>query len=150
MISFSDLTVMRGSRVLIDGASASIYPGQKVGVIGRNGCGKSTLFAAIEGEVSPEGGTLSVPKDLTISSVAQQTPALDTSAIDYVIEGDRELSELLKEKERVYASGDGEKIALIEDRLGIAGAWTVKPRAEELLHGLGFAESAFEKPVKEF
>ncbi len=141
---------MRGSRVLIDGASASIYPGQKVGVIGRNGCGKSTLFAAIEGEVSPEGGTLSVPKDLTISSVAQQTPALDTSAIDYVIEGDRELSELLKEKERVYASGDGEKIALIEDRLGIAGAWTVKPRAEELLHGLGFAESEFEKPVKEF
>lgn len=136
--------------MLIDHASATIYPGQKVGIIGRNGCGKSSLFAAIRGEIAPEEGTLSVPRDLVISSVSQQTPALEISALDYVISGDRELAALLEEKERVYAFGDGNKIALIEDKLGIAGAWTIKPRAEELLHGLGFSEHEMEKAVKEF
>lgn len=141
---------MRGSRVLLEHAAAAIYPGQKVGVIGRNGCGKSSLFAAIKGELAPEKGTLTVPKDLTISEVSQQTPSLDAPALEYVISGDKELAALLREKEQAYAKGDGNEIALAEDRLTTAGIWTIRPRSEILLHGLGFADDEMEKPVKSF
>lgn len=136
--------------MLLDHAQATIYPGQKVGVIGRNGCGKSSLFSAITGSISGESGKISLPKDTVIAQVAQQTPALSISAKDYVIEGDRELSELNQKREQAYASGDGEKIALIEDEIGCKGGWTISSRAEELLHGLGFAESEMQKAVKEF
>ena len=141
---------MRGSKYLLENASASIFPGQKVGIIGRNGCGKSTLFAAIKGEIAPELGSLTVPRNFKISAVSQQTPSLDISALDYVKRGDKDLAELLAQKEKAYAENNGEKIALIEDKLGIAGAWTIDSRAKILLHGLGFAEDEMQKAVKEF
>ena len=141
---------MRGSKYLLENASASIFPGQKVGIIGRNGCGKSTLFAAIKGEIAPELGSLTVPRNFKISAVSQQTPSLDISALDYVKQGDKALTELLAQKEKAYAENNGEKIALIEDKLGIAGAWTIDSRAKILLHGLGFAEDEMQKAVKEF
>lgn len=141
---------MRGSKYLLENASASIFPGQKVGIIGRNGCGKSTLFAAIKGEISPELGSLTVPRNFKISAVSQQTPSLDISALDYVKQGDKDLTELLAQKEKAYAENNGEKIALIEDKLGIAGVWTIDSRAKILLHGLGFAEDEMQKAVKEF
>lgn len=141
---------MRGSKYLLENASASIFPGQKVGIIGRNGCGKSTLFAAIKGEIAPELGSLTVPRNFKISAVSQQTPSLDISALDYVKQGDKSLTELLAQKEKAYAENNGEKIALIEDKLGIAGAWTIDSRAKILLHGLGFAEDEMQKAVKEF
>lgn len=141
---------MRGSKYLLENASASIFPGQKVGIIGRNGCGKSTLFAAIKGEIAPELGSLTVPRNFKISAVSQQTPSLDISALDYVKQGDKDLTELLTQKEKAYAENNGEKIALIEDKLGIAGAWTIDSRAKILLHGLGFAEDEMQKAVKEF
>lgn len=141
---------MRGSKYLLENASASIFPGQKVGIIGRNGCGKSTLFAAIKGEIAPELGSLTVPRNFKISAVSQQTPSLDISAIDYVKQGDKDLTELLSQKEKAYAENNGEKIALIEDKLGIAGVWTIDSRAKILLHGLGFAEDEMQKAVKEF
>lgn len=141
---------MRGSKYLLENASASIFPGQKVGIIGRNGCGKSTLFAAIKGEIAPELGSLTVPRNFKISAVSQQTPSLDISALDYVKQGDKDLTELLAKKEKAYAENNGEKIALIEDKLGIAGVWTIDSRAKILLHGLGFAEDEMQKAVKEF
>lgn len=141
---------MRGSKYLLENASASIFPGQKVGIIGRNGCGKSTLFAAIKGEIAPELGSLTVPRNFKISAVSQQTPSLDISALDYVKQGDKSLTELLAQKEKAYAENNGEKIALIEDKLGIAGVWTIDSRAKILLHGLGFAEDEMQKAVKEF
>lgn len=141
---------MRGSKYLLENASASIFPGQKVGIIGRNGCGKSTLFATIKGEIAPELGSLTVPRNFKISAVSQQTPSLDISALDYVKQGDKDLTELLAQKEKAYAENNGEKIALIEDKLGIAGVWTIDSRAKILLHGLGFAEDEMQKAVKEF
>lgn len=141
---------MRGSKYLLENASASIFPGQKVGIIGRNGCGKSTLFATIKGEIAPELGSLTVPRNFKISAVSQQTPSLDISALDYVKQGDKDLTELLTQKEKAYAENNGEKIALIEDKLGIAGVWTIDSRAKILLHGLGFAEDEMQKAVKEF
>ena len=150
VIQLSDVTIMRGSKYLLENASASIFPGQKVGIIGRNGCGKSTLFAAIKGEIAPELGSLTVPRNFRISAVSQQTPSLDISALDYVKQGDKDLTELLAQKEKAYAENNGEKIALIEDKLGIAGAWTIDSRAKILLHGLGFAEDEMQKAVKEY
>lgn len=150
VIQLSDVTIMRGSKYLLEHASASIFPGQKVGIIGRNGCGKSTLFAAIKGEIAPELGSLTVPRNFRISAVSQQTPSLDISALDYVKQGDKDLTELLAQKEKAYAENNGEKIALIEDKLGIAGAWTIDSRAKILLHGLGFAEDEMQKAVKEY
>lgn len=141
---------MRGSKYLLENASASIFLGQKVGIIGRNGCGKSTLFAAIKGEIAPELGSLTVPRNFKISAVSQQTPSLDISALDYVKQGDKDLTELLAQKEKAYAENNGEKIALIEDKLCIAGVWTIDSRAKILLHGLGFAEDEMQKAVKEF
>lgn len=150
MIQLTDVTIMRGSKYLLEGASCSIFPNQKVGIIGRNGCGKSTLFAAIKGEVAPELGNISIPKGFKISSVSQQTPSLEISALEYVKQGDKDLCELLKQKEQAYKDNNGEKIALIEDKLGIAGAWTIDSRARILLHGLGFSEEEMDKSVKEF
>lgn len=150
MIQLTDVTIMRGSKYLLEKASTSIFPGQKVGIIGRNGCGKSTLFAAIQGDVAPELGTISVPKGFKISAVSQQTPSLDIQALEYVKQGDKDLMELLEQKQRAYNDNNGEKIALIEDKLGIAGAWTIDSRAKILLHGLGFSEDEILKPVKEF
>lgn len=141
---------MRGTKVLIEGASATILQGQKVGIIGRNGCGKSTLFAAIQGELSPDLGTIGIPKNLKIATVAQKTPALATSAIDYVMEGDKTVAGLLKRRAKAYAANAGEKIALLEDELGVAGYWTLKARAGSLLFGLGFGPEELEKPVAEF
>ncbi len=150
MISIQDFTMMRGTQVLLDHAQATVYPGQKVGIIGRNGCGKSSLFSAITGAVLGESGKISLPKDTIIAQVSQQTPALDISAKEYVIQGDHELAELNRKRDQAYATGDGEKIALIEDEIGCKGGWTISSRAEELLHGLGFAESEMQKAVKEF
>lgn len=141
---------MRGTKVLIEGASATILQGQKVGIIGRNGCGKSTLFAAIQGELTPDLGTIGIPKNLKIATVAQKTPALPTPAIEYVMQGDKTVSSLLSRRDAAYAANDGEKIALIEDELGVAGFWTLKARAGSLLFGLGFGPDELEKPIAEF
>ena len=141
---------MRGTKYLMQDASATIYEKRKVGVIGRNGCGKSSLFAALLGDLSPELGTISIPKNLTISTVSQQTPALEISALEYVIDGDKKLRSLQKQREEALALGDGNKIALIEEQLGLAGQWTIKSRTEQLLHGLGFGDDEFNLPVKDF
>ena len=150
MIALQDLTIMRGSKVLIDEASATILAGQKVGIIGRNGCGKSTLFAAIQGEIATEKGSIGIPKNLKISTVAQKTPALPTPALEYVMQGDKTVQELLQRREQAYSQNAGEKIALIEDELGIAGYWTLESRAGSLLFGLGFGPDELQKPIKEF
>lgn len=150
MIALQDITIMRGTKVLIESASATILQGQKVGIIGRNGCGKSTLFAAIQGELTPDLGTIGIPKNLKIATVAQKTPALPTPAIEYVMQGDKTVSSLLSRRDAAYAANDGEKIALIEDELGVAGFWTLKARAGSLLFGLGFGPDELEKPIAEF
>lgn len=150
MITLSDVTLMRGSRVLLQHATAALYDGHKIGIIGRNGCGKSSLFAAIQGEFSQELGTLSVPKGVRIAAVSQQTPALDEAALDYVIDGDKELRRLQQARSVAIQNNNGEQIALIEDKLGIAGAWTIKTRAESLMDGLGFSKNEMQRPVKEF
>ena len=150
MLHLNSATLQRGTKVLLDNSQLSMYDSQKVGVIGRNGCGKSSLFALIRGRLSLESGSISIPHDYKISEVSQQTPALSISALDYVKSGDLDICALLKQKDKAYAQNNGEAIALIEDQLLIHDYFTLDSRARILLHGLSFSEDEMHKEVKEF
>ena len=150
MIFFTDLTLKRGLSVLLDKTSATIHTGQKVGLVGKNGCGKSSLFALIKNELQPEGGEVSLPKNWSISWVNQETPALDCSAIDYVILGDREYTALNEQLEIANHENDGHKIATLHAQLDTIDAWTIQARAATLLNGLGFSTEQLSLPVKSF
>ena len=91
MIEIKNLTLQRGLKILLDKANATVNPGQRVGLIGKNGTGKSSLFALIKGEITQDGGDISIPKNWRMASVSQETPDLDISALDYVLQGDAEL-----------------------------------------------------------
>ncbi|MEG9533403.1 ABC transporter ATP-binding protein [Mannheimia indoligenes] len=150
MIFFTDLILKRGHSVLIENSSATIHTGQKVGLVGKNGCGKSSLFALLKNELQPEGGDVSLPKNWAISWVNQETPALDISALDYVIQGDREYTKLIAELDEANAKNDGNRIATIHSHLDTIDAWTIQARASTLLNGLGFSTEQLQLPVKSF
>ena len=150
MIVFSNLSLKRGQTELLENASATINPKQKVGLVGKNGCGKSSLFALLKKELSPEGGEVNYPANWRVSWVNQETPALDISAIDYVIQGDREYCHLQQELNFANERNDGNAIARIHGQLETLDAWTIQSRAASLLHGLGFSQEETTQPVKDF
>ncbi|HEY9546543.1 MAG TPA: ATP-binding cassette domain-containing protein [Solimonas sp.] len=150
MISLHTLTLRRGARTLLENATLTIYPGWRVGVIGRNGTGKSTLFAAITGELDADKGSLSLPKDLAIAVVAQETPSLPDLAIEFVLDGDIELRSLEARLTKAEDAHDVETISNIHERLNAIGGYAARARAATLLHGLGFADEAMERPVASF
>ena len=150
MIVFSNLSLKRGQTELLENASATINPKQKVGLVGKNGCGKSSLFALLKKELTPEGGEVNYPANWRVSWVNQETPALDISAIDYVIQGDREYCRLQQELKQANERNDGNAIARIHGQLETLDAWTIQSRAASLLHGLGFSQEETTQPVKAF
>ena len=150
MIIASDIELLRGGNPLIINASAKINPGQKVGLVGKNGCGKSSLFALIRHEISLDNGTLSYPTNWQVASVAQETPALDRSAHDYVLDGDSEYRQLEAALAQAEAADDGHKIAEIHGKLDAVGAYSIHARCSELLSGLGFSEDKQQLPVQSF
>ena len=150
MIFFSNLILKRGQTVLLENANATINPKQKVGLVGKNGCGKSSLFALLKNEIGAEGGEVNYPANWTLSWVNQETPALNTSALDYVIEGDRLYCRLQRELSQANADNDGNAIARIHAQLDTIDAWTIQSRAAALLHGLGFSQDELQRPVKSF
>ncbi|WGE58137.1 ABC transporter ATP-binding protein [Actinobacillus equuli] len=150
MIFFTDLILKRGQSVLLENTSVTIHTGQKVGLVGKNGCGKSSLFALVKGELQPEGGNVSLPKNWAISWVNQETPALEISALDYVIQGDREYTGLMSQLEKANQENNGNQIAMIHTQLDTIDAWTIQARAATLLNGLGFANEQLALPVKSF
>ena len=111
MIEIKNLTLQRGLKVLLDKANATVNPGQRVGLIGKNGTGKSSLFALIKGEIMQDGGDVSIPKNWRIASVSQETPDLDISALDYVLQGDAELQAFQTTLAQAEAQNDGMKQA---------------------------------------
>jgi ATP-binding cassette subfamily F protein 3 len=135
---------------LLEGADASINPGERVGLIGANGSGKSSLFALLRGELHTDKGEADFPPHWRISHVAQETPALDRPAVEYAIDGDTHLRSLEKQLAAAEASGDGIRIGEIHSHLGDADVYTVRSRAEQLLVGLGFKNEELEKPVSSF
>ncbi|MCT8566096.1 ABC transporter ATP-binding protein [Glaesserella parasuis] len=150
MIFFTDLTLKRGQTILLERANATIHTGQKVGLIGKNGCGKSSLFALFKNELPPEGGDASYPKNWSIAWVNQETPALDISALDYVIQGDREYTQLTAQLEQANLENNGNLIATLHAQLDTIDAWTIQFRASTLLNGLGFSTEQLQLPVKSF
>ena len=150
MIIFSSIQIRRGVNLLLDKASAKINPGQKVGLVGKNGSGKSTLFSLIKGEINTDAGEVSIPSQWQLSWVDQETPALDISAIDYVIDGDREYRSLEKQLAIANEKNDGNEIALLHSKLEDIDGWSIQARAATLLDGLGFSQEQIYLPVKSF
>ncbi|MDO9870451.1 ABC transporter ATP-binding protein [Glaesserella parasuis] len=150
MIFFTDLTLKRGQTILLEQANATIHTGQKVGLIGKNGCGKSSLFALLKNELQAEGGDASYPKNWSIAWVNQEAPALDISALDYVIQGDREYTQLTAQLEQANLENNGNLIATLHAQLDTIDAWTIQSRASTLLNGLGFSTEQLQLPVKSF
>ena len=169
MLRISQLTLSRGTRRLLDGADLTVHDRHKVGVVGANGAGKSSLFAAIRGELLPDAGAIELPPRWTLAHVAQETPTSDVPAIEYVLDGDRELREVeraLADAERAHASRDasnevpgephaaaerhGTDLAELHHRFEAIGGYGARARAATLLAGLGFGEAQQSLPVAQF
>jgi len=150
MIRFSQLSLRRGAKLLLDGADATLNPGDRIGLIGANGSGKSSLFALLRGELHADKGDAEFPPQWRVAHVAQETPALDRSAVEYAIDGDAFLRTLEKRLLEAEGSNDGLLIGELHAALGDAGAYTVRSRAEQLLVGLGFKHDELDQPVSSF
>ncbi|OOG46854.1 ATP-binding cassette domain-containing protein [Rhodanobacter sp. C01] len=150
MISFRHFALRRGTRLLLSDIDLVIQSGWRLGVIGRNGCGKSSLFAALQGKLESDAGELDMPGKLRLASVAQETPALPDAAIDYVLGGDEELAEAMRDEADAGERGDMEAMAKAHHRIEELNGYDGRARAGRLLHGLGFPPETHERAVKEF
>ncbi|OOX79425.1 ABC-F family ATP-binding cassette domain-containing protein [Snodgrassella alvi] len=150
MIEIKNLSLQRGNKQLLNNASLTIYPGQRIGLIGKNGTGKSSLFALIEGKISHDSGDIRLPKHWQLATVKQETPALGIPALDYVLQGDSELQQLQQLLQQAEDDDDGFKQAEYHARLDEIGAYSAPARAAKLLNGLGFSQQEQQQPVKSF
>lgn len=146
MIQLQQVSLQIGRQFLLQSANLSVFPGQKVGLIGANGSGKSTLFKMLLGQLACDAGHWELPSNWRISHMAQEVEALDRSALDYVLDGDRELRRLEAELEKTQ----GEALARVYAEMERADAYSAPARAQQLLHGLGFAANDGERPVADF
>ena len=150
MISLKNITLRRGTKVLLDQVNTTINPGESVGLVGRNGAGKSSLFALLNGSISEDGGDFFIPPQWRMAQVAQHMPETDESATQFVLDGDTRLAELNAQLAAAEASGDGMEIAQAYVDLADAGAHDAVSRAQSLILGLGFKVSELEHPVNSF
>jgi len=149
MLSFNDVACRRDGKLLFHELSCVIHSGQKIGLTGANGCGKSSLFAMIQGELEADTGTISLQQNIVITHVAQETPSSSRSALDYVVDGDQRLRKL---EAAIDACGDdqGEQLANRLAEFQQCGGYTIKSRAGALLHGLGFSIDSHGNSVASF
>ena len=150
MLNFEQLSLRRGVRELLHDVTCTIHAGQKVGVTGANGTGKSSLFALIRDELHADAGSLSIIPGTVIAHVAQETPATQLSAIDYVLDGDVELRKLEQQLQQAEQDNDGERLAELYVSFDIIHGHTARSRAGRLLHGLGFTAEQEQTPVDNF
>ena len=150
MIRLSQVTLRRGAKVLLEGADVSLNPGDRIGLIGANGSGKSSLFALLRGELHADQGEVDFPARWRVAYVAQETPALERSALDYAIDGDTTLRKIEAGLAAAETADDGHRIGELHAAMGDADAYTVRSRAEQLLHGLGFSHEQMGEPVASF
>ena len=148
MIDIQNLSFHFGLRTLFEDTSVLIQDGQKVGLVGPNGCGKSTLFKLIEGKFSPDGGKIEISRSTQIVSVAQEIENPTVALLPYVLAADKEITRLEKELENPQISG--ERMAEVFDKLEFLGAHSATARASAILSGLGFLNEDFNRPLKEF
>lgn len=150
MITFSDIQLLRGGKPLLEQASATIHPGDKVGLVGKNGCGKSTLFALLKDELSIDAGNFQMPSYWELAWVAQETPALERAALEYVIDGDREYRQLELALIKAEQDDNGNLVAELHGKIETVGGYTIKARAAELLNGLGFSQAQMQWSLTQF
>ncbi|RQW82020.1 MAG: ATP-binding cassette domain-containing protein [Methylococcus sp.] len=150
MINARSLTLRRGTRVLFEDASFTLNKGDRIGITGANGAGKSSFFELILERLHADGGELTLPPGLEISHVAQETPAVECSALDYVLDGDRELRAVQARLTEAEQAGDGLELAHLHEQYGHIGGYEANARAARLLNGLGFAPGQESRRVSEF
>ncbi|OHX11863.1 ABC transporter ATP-binding protein [Chromobacterium amazonense] len=150
MIQLKNLSLRRGLKELLIGANLTLNPGYKAGLTGANGVGKSSLFSMLLGELHADGGDMLLPPNWTMAHVAQETPALERSALDYVLDGDKELRALEAQLAEAEAKHDGNAIGHLHGELAHIDAYSAAARAGKLLTGLGFDEAAQQRPVASF
>jgi ATP-binding cassette, subfamily F, member 3 len=150
MITLKNVTLRRGTKVLLDAASVTLNPGEKVGLVGRNGAGKSSLFALLDGSLHEDAGDFSVPAQWRMGQVAQNMPETDMSATEFVIQGDVRLLAAQQEVAAAEATDDGDRMAHAYMELHDAGAHDAPARAQALILGLGFKTTELENPVNSF
>jgi len=150
VIQFRQLTLARGARPLIEEADLQLHAGWRVGVVGANGSGKSSLFALLRGELHPEIGDCLVPRDWRIAAVSQETPPLPQAAIDFVLDGDTELRATEQAIADATRAHDGHRLAEAHARLEAIDGYAARSRAAAMLNGLGFAASDLARPVADF
>jgi ATP-binding cassette subfamily F protein 3 len=150
LILLRQLTLARGARHLIEEANLQVHDGWRVGLVGANGTGKSSLFALLRGELHAEAGDCEVPGHWRIASVSQETPALDQPAIDFVLDGDTELRTIELALAQADRAHDGHALAELHARLDAIDGYASRARAAALLAGLGFESTVLERPVAAF
>ncbi len=150
MLALSNINLRRGPNVLIEDASFQVHAGQRVGVIGPNGCGKSSLFSMILGELEPDAGELVLDPRYEIAHVAQESPRGSGSAVDWVMDGDRQLREVQAAIAEGEAAADAPDLHVLYERMEAIDGFTAESRASRLLHGLGFSADEYDKPVDSF
>jgi ATP-binding cassette, subfamily F, member 3 len=150
MISLNNIMLMRGSQILLRDVSLVIHKGESIGIIGRNGCGKTSLFKALSGEIALEEGEIEMPNWLRCSSMEQETPGSSRSALDFVIDAHEEYRRLETSIGEAEEQGDDNRLSMLIGKLEEIDGYAVKHRAEQLLSGLGFAVDDFHRPVSSF
>ncbi len=150
MISLRNFAMRRGERLLLSNVDLTLHAGYRVGVVGRNGTGKSSLFAAVRGELEADKGDVELPGKLRIASVAQETPSLPDPALDFVLGGDTDVAAALKAEADALAAEDWEAVANAHHRIEELNGYDASARAGKLLHGLGFPADTHQRAVSAF
>jgi len=150
MLVLTQLSLRRGVKLVLDRTSLTVQPGEKVGLVGRNGAGKSSLFSLLAGRLHADAGDLAVPARWRIAEVAQEMPETEQGATDFVLAGDTALAEAEAELARAEASDDGHAMAHAHEAISEAGGFDARPRAQAMLLGLGFKIGELDAPVSSF
>ncbi|MFJ9990746.1 ATP-binding cassette domain-containing protein [Pseudomonas putida] len=150
MIRLSNLTLQRGPQRLLEGAEMTLHTGHKAGLIGANGAGKSSLFALLRGELSPDAGDCQIPADWRIAHMRQEVDTLDRLAVDYVLDGDLRLRKVQADLAAAEQAHDGTALARLHSELDSADGYTADARARKLLAGLGFTAEQMDRRVGDF
>ena len=150
MITLKDVSLRRGTKLVLDVANVTLQPGENVGLVGRNGAGKSSLFALLTNRLQSDGGDFYMPPRWRVGEVAQDMPETDDGATDFVLEGDTRLMEAQALIDAAEAGDDGHAIGEAHQAMADAGAFDARPRAQALLMGLGFKNEQLDAPVNSF
>jgi ATP-binding cassette, subfamily F, member 3 len=150
MLNFNDVGIRRGRRVLFAGATFNLFRGEKIGITGENGSGKSSLLALVHGEIQPEAGSFDMPAQLQLAHVSQEAEASDRAALEFVLDGDAELRAVEQQLSEAERADDGLRLGELHGRYAAIGGYDARARAGQLMHGLGFSSADEGRAVREF